>query len=240
LQPPPPPPGVPVLSAIYNAASYRLGDIVSPGQIVIVFGAELSPATEPARGLPLPATLQGVTVTVSGLPAPLFFVSPGQINFQVPADLPLGEAILTIRRNTQTVERRLRVIRSTPAIFTANGDGRGQPVIVHAADYSLVTADHPARPGEYLVVFCTGLGATTPSVRDGDPAPLAPVPLQGSLDVVIGSRLVDVTTYAGLAPGFAGLYQVNFKLRDNEPPGMYLLYISTALASSNEVPFYIR
>jgi len=238
---PPAQPGVPLVRSVYNAASYRLGDIASPGELVSIFGAELAPAEGKATGFPLPKTLQGVRVTIGGLVVPLLYVSPSQINFQVPPEVPLGTAKLVVERGTQSgLERSLQVVSTVPGIFTASGDGRTAPLIVHTSDYSLVTPQRPARAGEYLAIFCTGLGTTNPSVAGGEAAPMAPVPTQAVFEVVVDSRLQGTASYAGLAPGYAGLYQVNFKLLDDERPGTKLLYFSAAGDYSNEVPLHVQ
>ena len=104
-------------------------------------------------------------------------------------------------------------------------------MIVHAKDYTLVTSQNPAHAGEYLTIFCTGLGVTTPNIRAGDAAPPIPASAQTKLYVPLGQL-----TYAGLAPGYAGVYQVNVKLDDNLTPGLELFYIS----SSNVVPLYVQ
>jgi uncharacterized protein (TIGR03437 family) len=228
LAPPPPQPGVPLITAIYNAASYRIGDVVSPNEIVALMGAELAPATGQATAFPLPQSLQGVTVTIGGIPAPLFYVSPSQINFQVPPNLPLGAASLVVTRGSQTSTiRTLRVIAATPGIFTLSGDGRTAPAVVHASNYQPVTAQNPAHAGEYLIAFCTGLGVTNVNVDAGAAAPPQPAPIQTSFQLTLNGQPDSAITgllYAGLAPGFAGLYQVNFQLgaRATSPGNLFI------------------
>ena len=231
-------PGIPLVRAVYNAASMRLGDVVSPGQIVSIFGAELAPAAGSATGFPLPQNLQGVTVTVGGVAVPLFYVSPGQINFQVPFEVAQGATSIVVTRGNQSVARPVFAIPATPGIFTAAGDGYNSPVVVHNSDYSQVTQQNPAHAGEYLAIFCTGLGVTGASVRAGDAAPAAPV--QQPFDVVVDTREIGLAPYAGLAPGFAGLYQVNFQVNADETPGAKLLYIDIRGVASNQVPLYVK
>ncbi|MBZ5622372.1 MAG: SBBP repeat-containing protein [Acidobacteriia bacterium] len=237
---PAPTPGVPLIRAIYNAASLRLGDVVSPGEIVSLFGVELAPGTDSAAAYPLPPTLQGVSVTIAGITAPLFYVSPGQINFQAPLEMPLGATSLVVKRGSQSsVERPVRVIPFSPGIFTAGSDGFNSPVIVHVSDYSQVTAQNPARAGEFVAIFCTGLGVTGAGVRSGDPGPPGPTPVPLLVEVVVDSGVAGPVLYAGLAPGFAGLYQVNFQVVANATPGTKLLYVSMLGVASNLVPLYV-
>lgn len=238
---PPATPGLPLIRAVYNAASMRLGDVIAPGEIVSIFGAELSPAAQAAAAFPLPVSLQGVSVTVGGEAAPLLYVSPGQINFQVPFDVAqAATAILVTRGSQSSAARPVGVILSSPGIFTAAGDGFNSPIIVHTSDYSLVTAQNPAHVGEYVAIFCTGLGAPTASIRAGDAAPAVPVPIQQPIEVVLDSGGLDAVPFAGLAPGYAGLYQVNFQVFGDATPGAKLLYLSIGGVASNQVPLYVQ
>lgn len=236
----PPPtatPGVPLISSMYNAASFRLADVVSPGGIGTLFGSELAPSTQAAQAPRLPRELAGVSVTIGGLAAPLYFVSPGQINYLVPVEIPLGTAELVVKRGeAASAARVVRVVAATPGIFTANG-GAGTPFVVHASNYGLVTEQNPARPGEILVIFCAGLGPTNPPSVTGEPNPPMPAPLIADTEFysVVESRVAR-TLYAGLAPGFAGLYQVNFQLWEDQPPGKKWIYVG----GSNRVPIWVR
>jgi uncharacterized protein (TIGR03437 family) len=240
LAPAPPQPGVPLITAVYNAASYRIGDVVSPGEIVTLIGAELAPGSGQATGFPLPRNLEGVTVTIGGMPAPLFYISPSQINFQVPPNLPPGAGSLVVARGSQkSVLRPIRVIAATPGIFTLSGDGRTAPAVVHSSNYQAVTPQNPAHAGEYLIAFCTGLGATSVNVDAGAAAPAQPAPIQTSSQVVLDSNLVGPTSYAGLAPGFAGLYQVNFQLANNATSGSLFIRLGNG-TYTNQVPLYVQ
>jgi len=236
---PPAQPGVPLVRAIYNAAGFELGDVVSPGEIVSLFGAELAPAAQAAAGYPLPPTLQGVSVTVGGVTAPLFYVSPTQINFQAPFELPLTGASIIVNRGTQSsAARPVRVIPFGPGIFTGASGGFQSPVIVHISDYSLVTAENPAQAGEYLAIYCTGLGVTGTMIPSGAAAPPGPTPVQYLVQVEADSGIA--VTYAGLAPGFAGLYQVNIQVLSVATPRTNLLSVSMLGVSSNQVYLYVK
>ena len=190
-------------------------------------------------GLSAACELSDVAVTIGGVAAPLFYVSAGQVNLQVPFEVTQGETSIVIKRsNGLSYARSVQVLLSSPGIFTASGDGYNAPVIVHTSDYSQVMIQKPAHPGEILAIFCTGLGAVNGSVRAGDAAPASTI--HQPLDVVVDSGLISLTPYAGLAPGFAGLYQVNFQLPATETPGSKLLYISSCGVASNQVPIYVQ
>jgi uncharacterized protein (TIGR03437 family) len=235
------PPGVPLILSAYNTASFDLSDTVAPGETVTIFGEELAPAAQPAAAYPLPPTLQGVSVTVGGIVAPLFYVSPGQINFQVPYGVPLGDAALVVARGSQSGQRALTVVAAAPGIFTASGDGSSsQAYVVHTSDYTRVTQTNPARAGEYLAVFCTGLGATAPAIAEGQAAPVAPI--QAKYSVNVNSRLANPSPYdyAGLAPGYAGLYQVNFRLFSDQSSGVTVVSVDLGASSTQLVPLWVQ
>jgi uncharacterized protein (TIGR03437 family) len=204
-------------------------------------GAELAPAAENAPSFPLPTILQGVRVLIGDTAVPLLFVSPDQINFQAPYDIPATGVSITVERGGQRSNTwSAMTATAAPGIFTG-ADGYTAPIVVHASDYTLVTPQNPAHPSEYLALFCTGLGATNPPVRAGDAATAAQIQQKYSVALDVGS--VEVT-YAGLAPGWAGLYQVNFRLPSNGPLGGLLgtrqLYVSVGSGGSNLVQIYVE
>jgi uncharacterized protein (TIGR03437 family) len=124
-----------------------------------------------------------------------------------------------------------------PDIFTASGDGNsGNAVVVHASDYSRVTASNPAHAGEYLAMFCTGLGATDPPATAGQAAQATGL-LAGYFFVDIAGR-EDTPTYAGLAPGYAGLYQVNFQVPADQESGVTVINFEIGIGSSQLVPLW--
>jgi uncharacterized protein (TIGR03437 family) len=205
-----------------------------------LFGAELAPSTGTAPGYPLPPVLQGVSVTVGGVSAPLFYVSSTQINFQAPFEIAAGATTIVVHRgDAQSVARPISVIPLSPGIFTSAGTGTGTPIIVHVLDYSAVTPQNPAHAGEFLAIYCTGLGVPVTPVRSGDAAPPSAMPVAPLVQVVDDSRGVTAV-YAGLAPGYAGLYQVNFRVPVDDTPGTKLLYVSMVGLASNQVPLYVQ
>ena len=227
--------GVPSILSVYNAAGDQLGDYVSPGEIVSIFGNDLAIGTQSAAAYPLPQSLQGTTVTIGGATAPLYLVAPDHINLQAPTSLAPGVTTLVVNQSGQpAASRTVDVIATAAGIFTADGTGSA-PLVVHASDFALVTAQNPAHAGEYLTVFCTGLGATTPTIPAGTAAPPAPVATQGNIELVLNSRLI-IPTYTGLAPGFAGLYQIDFQVPAGDTPGIETLYAG----GSNMVYFPVQ
>jgi uncharacterized protein (TIGR03437 family) len=232
-------PGIPLIFTVYNAASYFPGDVVAPGEIVTLIGAELAPAAQTAAAGSLPRTMQGVSVLIGGVAAPLFYVSPEQINFQVPVEIPLGSGPLVVNRGTQmSAVRSVGIVASAPGLFPATADVRGTPLVVHAQDFSLVTEQNPAHPGEYLAAFCTGLGATDPPATSGEPATAA-ASIKASSTAVLDAR-VQTISYAGLAPGWIGLYQINFRVGESETPGRRQLTFDIGSSHTNQAPIWLH
>ena len=206
-------------NGLVNAASYAPqgsapGGVV-PGEIATIFGTNLTTATgiNLASALPLATQLLNVQVLVNGTAAPIFAVDNvnglQQINFQIPTTV-VNKSTATIQvvdngaaGNTITVP----VLAAQPGIFTYNVGGSNFGAILHPNSPQLADTDHPASPGETVVIFCTGLGAVAPAPLDGSPAPGAAQTLVPAT-VTIGSVSATVA-YAGLAPDFVGLYQVN-------------------------------
>jgi uncharacterized protein (TIGR03437 family) len=183
--------------------------------------------------------MQGVSVLIGGVNAPLFYVSPGQINFQVPVEIPLGSGSLAVQRGTQmSAVRTVSIVASAPGLFVKNPGVVDTPAIVHASDFSYVTEQNPAHPGEYLAAFCTGLGPTNPAAISGQPATAA-APITGYISASLDGFGQPVS-YAGLAPGFVGLYQINFRLIDSETPGLKRVEFAVSSGFTNLGPIWVH
>jgi len=194
---------------IVSAASYSAAP-VAPGQLISIFGENfLASGNANATQLPLPTQLgpQNTSVTACGQPLPLYAVYPGQINAQLPMECPTsGTATATVTVGGQTATQTFSVAPASPAIFTVNGSGSGDGIVVHG-DNSLVSAAKPASAGEEVVIYCTGLGATNPSFGTGAVANQmnnAALPVK----VSVGGKAATVV-YSGMTQGSIGLYQIN-------------------------------
>jgi uncharacterized protein (TIGR03437 family) len=204
---------------------------VSPGGLTSIFGAGFSIDAEAAAQFPLPRSLAGTVVRFNGVPVPLLLVSPGQINLQVPFELAGPEARIVVESPRGASAPVLTSVSPSQAgVFTDAATGLA--AVIYASD-GRSPWNRPAKPGEYLQVFATGLGAVTPRVETGEAA--ASLILARTLavpEVVIGDRRL-VPSFAGLAPFFAGLYQVNVQLPADLPPGQYELFLETSAGRSN-------
>jgi uncharacterized protein (TIGR03437 family) len=227
---------------VVHAASFAPNGALAPGSIISVFGANLASSAASASSLPLPKTLAGASLQVGGYDVPLFYSSGGQINAQLPFELPPNSRPQLIVKGTDfvTVPERITVAAARPGIFTTTQDGKGQGVIMDVNN-RLVDAGNAAKVGDVVVVYCTGLGATNPAVRSGEAAPASSLAkVVTPVTVTIGGQAAAVQ-YAGLTPGFVGLYQVNVQIPSGITPGSSgPLVISQDGVPSNTVTLALR
>lgn len=212
--------------ALVNAASYE--STVAPGSIAALFGASLSTQTAIASSLPLPKTLGGVTVKIGGQDAALFFVSPNQINLQVPSGIAAGSAIIQVFNSgiaAAVGDGTVAVTDAAPGIFTLDLSGKNQAIAQNSdlsrnADFDKVPGARPEASGNVVVIYATGIGNTNPLVADGQAAPASPLAqATGTTNVTIGGVPAEVQ-FSGLTPGFVGLWQINVVLPANLPTNL--------------------
>ena len=197
---------------VINAASFAPpGNPISPGQFVTLFGTGLARSNQTAAA-PYPATLNGVSVLINNKPAPIYFVSPGQLNVLVPFSTTGPTATIVVQNgsaNSNAVT--VPVAATSPGIYALDQSGSGNGAILHA-DYSLVNAAKPASAGETILIYLTGLGAVAPTLADGTAGTAGTLYNAATdLTVYVGGQPGNVQ-FKGQAPGFPGLYQVNVTL----------------------------
>ena len=188
--------------------------------LISIFGQNLGRAPTAASQLPLPRRLGDVSVKLGEIELPLLFVGPGQVSAQVPVELPPGAtASLVIQTgNLFTTPDQVTIVPVQPAIFTMNQQGTGQGAILNQ-DASLNSATNPAARGSVIQIFATGLGATNPLVPSGTPAPSSPLArVINELTATVGGLSVPAQ-FAGLAPGYVGLYRVDVVIPPAAGPG---------------------
>jgi adhesin/invasin len=195
--------------------------------LITIFGVALGPqqgaAADPAH---LPTSLAGTTVTFDGTPVPILYASYYQINVQVPFSLTPGATTQVKVQSTggATGNVAMDVLSSAVGLFTAQSNGAGQVLAVNV-DGTVNSASAPAAAGSYISLYATGLGAVTPPVNTGTPAPSSPLStVNGTIAVVVGGLSAPVT-FAGLAPGFTGLYQINIQLPSTLASGRRRVFI---------------
>jgi uncharacterized protein (TIGR03437 family) len=213
------------VACVLNGASFMAGNegffplgTVAPGEIVSVFGLGLGPSQPvtayPATPAPYPTTLGGTQVFFDGVPAPLLYVSAGQINVVVPYEVKAPLTEMTVKGAAGTDgPRAMPVADAVPAIFTYNGSGIGEAAVLNQ-DGTYNSIANPAVRGTIITFYATGTGLMNPPVADGSvsatslplPTPKLPVSVQ------IRGQNAQVQ-YAGAAPGYvSGLLQVNVEV----------------------------
>jgi uncharacterized protein (TIGR03437 family) len=205
-------------NGIVNAASFQ--PAVAAHTLTTLFGTGLAPGVQIASRLPLATQMNGVQVRVNGEPAELLYVGPTQINFLNKA--ATGGAVVVRYAGLDSDPQPLPLRSSAPGIFTADQSGRGQGAILLAGTGRLADAANPAAGGQFLEMYLTGLPEGAP------PA------------VTIGGVAAEVT-FAGAAPGFAGLQQVNVRVPAGVAPGNAVpVRLTHSGFTSNEVTIAVR
>lgn len=226
--------------ASVNAASFA-DQPVAPGSLVSGFGARLAEKTVVAKSLPLPRDLDGVQVLVNGEPAPLQFVSPGQINYVLPQKTSLGTADTEVVRKGEVVARGVVLVwQVSPGLFSRDGSGEG-PGKVANADWSPNSTEKPAQAGEFIHIFGTGAGGVTPPVADGVAAPGDPLSrTTATPEVYVGGLRAEVS-FSGLSPGMAATWQIDAVIPAAVEPGPAVsLRVRIGGRYSNRVTVAIR
>jgi uncharacterized protein (TIGR03437 family) len=200
---------------VVNAANYGA---LSPGSLASLFGTNLASAPASATA-PLPTTLGGATVSVNGKAAPLIYVGPQQINFQIPWETAVGNATVTMTANGVISNAvTVPILAAAPGVFFVSGNpsNRQNQAAIQNSDYSLNTPNNPALAGTPVIAYLTGTGPVTPAASTGIPAPLDSLSyLTSSYNALLWPNPAAIA-FAGLAPGYVGLTQMNVSI----PPGL--------------------
>ncbi len=215
---------------VANAASFQpITASLAPGELITLFGTNLASVTQTTTGgVKFPTTLGGVSVTIDSIPCPIYYVSPTQLAVIVPYAISqntTGLADIQVTSNgTHSNVVQMYFSDTAPGSFSQTANGLGLASALHATTGQLVTSANPAQGGEYISLYLTGLGTVTPSVTDGSLGPtstlsLADVNTAGNLSVYFNDYGSNGQTgnqgtiqFAGLAPGLAGLYQINVQV----------------------------
>ena len=210
------------VESIVNASNYAVGPF-APNSVISIFGKGLARSTQAIgasdiRAGMLPLELNYVRVYVQDQPAPMLFVSEGQINFVMPSiQMPGVVRVRVVKEGVTGPEISLTLLPAAPALFSMPGNY----CIATDADGKLLTADAPAHANDIVVIYATGLGQTSPNpplaVIPNSPAQMVSL---STLRVSLNGAAVDPirVKYAGLTPGSAGLYQINVILPGGTGP----------------------
>jgi adhesin/invasin len=205
--------GALTIQGMTNAASYQA--IFSPGAIVAIFGTQLATSTVSAGSVPLPTQLGGASVSVNGIPAPLYYASPGQLNVQIPYSVVANSiATLQVNSNGQSASTQFGIEGAAPGIF---------------ADSTGALVGYPtATPGQTIALYFTGGGADSPAAVTGStPAPnTVPKPVQPVSISVGGVAVTTPFTYLGTPSWAIGITQVNFTVPANVAAGVQRVVVT--------------
>ena len=201
----------------------KLGGPLSPGLVAAIFGANLATVSESTTQVPLPVEYKGTQVLIGPYPAPFFYVSPGQLNVQVPSELApnLPYSVVVSVNGALTLPDTVHLVPAVPGV-AVYGDGK---VIAQHNDFGahppypfIVTAADPAKRDEYLIVYLVGLGLTNPVVATGAASPAAEPLGRPVLPVTMTLGGQTITpAFTGLTPFAVGLFQITFQVPHDAP-----------------------
>jgi len=205
-------------SSVVNAATLKAGPL-APNTIGTLFGRDLAFTTralgeQDIYNGTLPTTLlgTGVRLLVNRTLAYIYFVSPTQVNFLVPSNLTAGPVEIQLSVDGRYGDAvRAELAEFSPALFLLDPE----TILATRLDGSVVTQEKPAHPGEVVILYATGLGPTRPRVPAGQiPTGAASLEKAADFRMLFGSQQIENANllYVGVAPGFAGLYQINVRL----------------------------
>ena len=221
--------GPPVITGLTNAASFR--QVYAPGMLLTVFGQGLASTIDIASTLPLPLELSGVSVTINGVSAPIWYVSPNQLNIQIPYEIATsGTVTLVVKNNGQTASSTLTMAAAAPGVFV---DGNNAPVPSTAG-----------KAGQVLTMFVTGAGALSPSLATGaTPAASTPVaslpkPTQNVTVTVDGTS--STLQFYGNTSGVVGAIQVNYQVPASIGSGTHSVVVSVGGVASAPVTLIVQ
>ncbi|HVW08217.1 MAG TPA: hypothetical protein VHC90_06525 [Bryobacteraceae bacterium] len=223
-----------------SSAPYTAG--ISPGEFLTFYnGVNLAPSTTSSNTVPYPTSLNGVKVMFNDvIAAPIFYVSSNQVSVIVPYDVSVyPNAKIQISNNGVLSNAvTVKVNNTTPGVFTSDPvGGIGVAALLDfpaGGGYYIVTNDQPAYPGDNVALYLTGLGAPYPSNPSGAAGPIDGDSLTAPITVMVGGENVGTLAYSGLAPGLAGLYQINFTIPSDAAAGQNVLSVGSTDSNSDE------
>ena len=210
----------PQIDSVVNAADFSQD--MAPGGLITVFGTQLSPVNMATNQLPLPTALGDSCLVINGTAVPMLFVSPQQINAQLPFNASGDETLVLYTPGGVSNNYNLTLTSEAPSVFLSGvaGPETGIATVVRSANHQLVTPTNPIHPGDQIVIYATGLGATSPPVQAGAAAPSKPLAVVTDTPVVTLGGIALTLEFAGLAPGEVGVYQIDVSVPGSVAPGM--------------------
>jgi len=227
-------PALPVVAAVIPIVEVTDLSTFAPGELVEIYGTNLSPVTTDLSGWPgvsLPSPLNGVSVVLGGHGGRLRYVSPGQVDALLPFGAPTGLQALTLTNaNGTSAPISLQVAAVAPALYNFAFEN---------ADFSIVSSSHPAHAGDVLVFYATGMGQTTPPLVTGQIVPSANY-VTAPVTVTIGGVNANVYYSIAAPPYVAGLYQMAVTVPTGLAPGSQPVVATSGGLQSNTVTIAIQ
>lgn len=210
----------PRLDRIVNAADGT--QPVAPGGLISLYGSDLSPVSQSSRQIPLPTVLGDSCLTVNGQPVPVMYVSPAQINAQLPFSIDGSTQIVLRTPGGVSDAFNITILPAAPSVFRSStaGPETGIATVVRERNGYVVTPSNPIHRGDNLTIYATGLGRTTPAVESGAPSPSEPLAAAIVPPIVTLGGVPLEVQFAGLTPGQVGVYQINVRVSDRPPLGL--------------------
>ena len=209
----------PFISSVVSAADLK--SPVVPGGLMAALGTNLSGINEATSEVPLPTVIGDSCLTVNGAPVHMIFVSPTQVNAQMPAQASGNVAIVMHTPGGVSNTYFLTLLTAAPSVFLTTLDGvPNVPAVVRWNNGLVVTSTNPVHRGDILTVYLTGLGAVNPPVNDGDPGPLDPLSTTLLTPTVKIGGVDASVLFSGLVPGYVGWYVLNISVSDSTPQGL--------------------
>ena len=235
--------GTPAPSLVIDGLLHNLNPIVgaplAPGTVAQVYGTNLTTSPDSPSSVPLPSLFKGVQVLIGGLAAPLYYIGPTQLTVQIPSELTATneyQALIAVN-DAYSLPQPVDLVPVAPGVVAFPD---GSLVAQHSADFSLVDATKPAKPGEALVIYLVGLGATSVNVPSGTAAPGNPLAnVSNPVTVTIDGQPVQ-TLFVGLTPGGVGLYQINLTVPANARAGKVPVVITQSGIAANATTLLVQ
>jgi minor extracellular serine protease Vpr len=218
---------------VVDAATFAVGQGLAPGSYIAIYGAALADATQVKSTDELPVALSDVSVNFDGgslsLPGRIHFVSPGQINVQIPWEFQ-GQSSVAMKVTTSFLPSAIYTVplnTHSPGILEFSDNGR-QSAVAQDVNFGLITQSNPAQRGKAIHIYMNGLGPTSNQPASGMPSPTVPLANTTATPTVTIGGVAAQVLFSGLTPGFVGLYQVDAIVAANTPTGNQPLVVSVS------------
>jgi hypothetical protein len=216
----------------------QVGAGLGPGNIVQIYGSSLASQVAAPQVLPLPTEVLGTQVLIGGVASPLFYISPGQVNAQIPFELEAGKQyqVIVSANGALTTPQPIQLNAGAPAVlqFTSG------LIVAQHQDGTLISDQSPAAPGEFVVLYMSGLGATDITVPSGQPSPSNPPARVLDTPVLTMNGKPVPVLFSGLTPSLVGLYQINLQVPADLTDGPYDIVVSQSGVVSNTTTLPVK